>query len=378
MAQLPATTGGAPLEPTRKTTPQGFIKDLNVQKMITDRLGKRAGQFTTSLLSLVNANAKIAECTPITIVQAALTAASMDLPINQNLGFAYIVPYKSNKKITDENGRTQWVTTMEAQFQMGWKGFVQLAQRSGKFELINTTEVREGELTGRDRMTGELKFEWSDSADRDTMPVIGYLAYFKLLNGFSKSLYMTKAEVEKHAGRYSQAFKSSTKAKEGGGKAFDTPWESDFDLMAQKTALKLLLSKFAPLSTEMQEAVVADQSVDDGTGRSYIDHDPLANVGADDDKKAGILAANGGTPPANVNPATGEIIDGDSEEDDAPTTPPVAPVTPAAKPAAMDPERTATGGRPPKKTVKELAAERGWTGRGKQTEAPTTDDDNRS
>lgn len=299
-----------------KNTPQGFIKDLNVQKMITDRLGKRAGQFTTSLLSLVNANQNIAECTPVTIVQAALTAASMDLPINQNLGFAYIVPYNNNKKV-DGN----WVTTKEAQFQMGWKGFVQLAQRSGKFKTINTSDVREGEVTTRDRMTGELTFNWiDDDAVRNKKDVIGYLAYFELLNGFSKSLYMTKAEIESHAGRYSQAYKSKGKS------SFKSPWETDFDLMAQKTALKLLLSKFAPLSTEMQEAIAADQSVDDGTGRSYIDNpngDP--EVRADADKKAAILAANApeGEVPDNVDPKTGEVLDGEVIE-----TPPAEPEAP--------------------------------------------------
>jgi recombination protein RecT len=248
-----------------------LIKNEGIQKMIQERLQKRSGQFTTSLLSLVNANANIAACTPMTVIQAALTAASMDLPINQNLGFAYIVPYKNHG-------------TMEAQFQMGWKGFVQLAQRSGKFKTINTTDVREGEVTERDRMTGELKFQWcDDDAERKELPVVGYLAYFELLNGFNKSLYMTKAEVESHAGRYSQSFK--------GG--FNSPWKSDFDLMAQKTALKLLLSKFAPLSTEMQEAIAVDQSVDDGNGRKYIDNDTeMDDVKANDDEKADILAAH--------------------------------------------------------------------------------------
>jgi recombination protein RecT len=193
-----------------------LIRGDKIQQMVHERLGKRAGQFTTSLISLVNANKNIAECNPITVIQAALTAASMDLPINQNLGFAYIVPYKNHGK-------------MEAQFQMGWKGFVQLAQRSGKFKTINTTDVRESEVKTRDRMTGELEFNWiADDAERKKQPVIGYLAYFKLLNGFNKSLYMTKAEVEAHAGRYSQAYKAKGKS------SFKSPWETDFDLMAQK------------------------------------------------------------------------------------------------------------------------------------------------
>lgn len=285
MSDLPTTTES-------NKTPQGFIKDLNVQKMITDRLGKRAGQFTTSLLSLVNANPSIAKCTPVTIVQAALTAASMDLPINQNLGFAYIVPYSNHGK-------------MEAQFQMGWKGFVQLAQRSGKFETINTTEVREGEIKSRDRMTGVQEFTWiEDDTERKAKPVVGYLAYFKLLNGFSKSLFMTVPEVEHHAGRYSQAYKAKGKS------SFKSPWETDFDLMAQKTVLKQLF-KYAPMSTEVQEAVQADQSVDDGTGRRYIDNDEMANEHADDDQKSAIVAANKARAAAAAKPAKNEPVQGE-------------------------------------------------------------------
>lgn len=269
MSNEVATTGN---NATVKNPVQSFIKNESVQKMIAERLQARSGQFTTSLLSLVNANKNIADCKPITVVQAALTAAAMDLPINQNLGFAYIVPYKNHG-------------VMEAQFQMGWKGFVQLAQRSGKFKTINTTDVREGEVKSRDRMTGELEFNWiEDDTERGKQSIVGYMAYFELLNGFRKSLYMTKAEVDTHANRYSQAYKNR------GGK-FKSPWETDFDLMAQKTAIKLLLSKFAPLSTEMQEAIASDQSVDDGTGRHYVDRDDMDNVKADDDKKAAIVAA---------------------------------------------------------------------------------------
>lgn len=258
------------LATTNKNTPQGVIKDVNVQKMIQERLGKRAGQFTTSLLSIVNNNKMIAACKPMTIIQAALTAASLDLPINQNLGFAYIVPYSG-----------------EAQFQMGWKGYVQLAQRTGMFKTINTSDVREGELVGRDRMTGELQFKWiEDDSERNQLPIVGYLAYFKLLNGFSKSSYMTFAEVDAHANRFSQAYRSR------GRGGFKSPWETDFDAMAMKTVLKQLLNKYAPLSTEMSEAIAADQSVDDGTERKYVDNDNLENERATDEEKAAIIAAN--------------------------------------------------------------------------------------
>lgn len=248
-----------------------ILRGDKMQSMVQERLGKRAGQFTTSLISLVNANEKIANCTPMTVIQAALTAASMDLPINQNLGFAYIVPYKNHQ-------------VMEAQFQMGWKGFVQLAQRSGLFKTINTTEVREKEVTNRDRMTGELTFIWDDDDQtRNKKSVIGYLAYFELLNGFNKSLYMTKSEIEKHAGRYSQAYRSK------GASSFKSPWETDFDLMAQKTVLKQLLSKFAPLSTEMQTAMDNDQAIISYNGRKFVDND---NTEIDPDT---LEAINGST-----------------------------------------------------------------------------------
>lgn len=233
-------------------TPQAVIKDVNIQKMIAERLGARAGQFTTSLLSLVNSNDKIAECTPMTIIQAALTAAAMDLPINQNLGFAYIVPYK-NKGI------------MEASFQMGWKGFVQLAMRSGKFKYINSTDVRQGEIVKRDRLSGAMEFKWiEDEVQREKAPIIGYVSFFELHDGFTSTFYMSMAEVTAHAKRYSQSFKS------GFG-----PWKDNFPAMAKKTVTKLNLSANAPMSTEMadlQRAVETDQSVIREDGRAdYID-----------------------------------------------------------------------------------------------------------
>lgn len=272
------------LTTANKNTPQGVIKDVNVQKMIQERLGKRAGQFTTSLLSIVNNNKTIAACQPMTIIQAALTAASLDLPINQNLGFAYIVPY---------NG--------QAQFQMGWKGYVQLAQRSGMFKTINTTDVREGELVGRDRMTGELTFKWiQDDEERNSKDIVGYLAYFELLNGFSKSSYMGRNDVDAHATRFSQAYRSK------GG--FKTPWQTDFDAMAMKTVLKQLLNKYAPLSTEMSEAIVADQSANDGSGPRYVDNDNLQDEKATDDERAAIIAANKAAA-AGVDPETGEVLE---------------------------------------------------------------------
>jgi recombination protein RecT len=151
---------------------------------------------------------------------------------------------------------------------MGWKGYVQFAQRSGQYKTISASRVCKGQIKDYDRLKG-MEFDWSVESDE----VVGYVAYFKLLNGFESYLYMTVPELEKHAGKYSQSYKS--------GKGMNI-WKDNFEAMATKTVLKLLLSKYGMLSTEMQKAVEADQStVDDGKS-SYIDNSAI-NVEAKDE-----------------------------------------------------------------------------------------------
>ena len=222
-----------------------YVRQDVVSKRLNELLGKRAPQFVTSLVSAVNANTMLAGCKPESVLTAALTAASLDLPINQNLGFAYLIPYKN------KGGEV-------CQFQMGYKGFIQLAQRSGYYKTINATDVREGEMTGFDRLSGELSFEWLDDAERSKAKVVGYVAYFQLLNGFEKSLFMTTEELEKHAMKYS---KNYAKYKTG-------LWADNFDSMAKKTVLKLLISKFGPLNTQLEDAIQKDQTADD----EYVDN----------------------------------------------------------------------------------------------------------
>ena len=191
----------------------------------------------------------------MSLVYAGLKATALDLPLDPNLGFAYVIPFKNNKK-----GVT------EAQFQIGYKGFIQLAIRSGQFLLINVTDIREGELKGEDILTGEMSF--SRVPDRESKPVVGYAAFFKLTNGFSKTMYMTVGEVKAHAGRYSQTYSSKNEYIRKASK-----WDTDFDAMAKKTVLKLLLSKYAPLSVEMQNAIQNDQAVIDDQGEAqYLDN----------------------------------------------------------------------------------------------------------
>ena len=216
------------------TTTQLAMKDFfqreDVVQKFQELLGKRASSYLTSVLSVVSQSELLAKADPKTVYMAALTSATLDLPINQNLGFAYIVPYKG-----------------QAQFQMGYKGFIQLALRSGQFLTISATPVYEGQLIEENPLTWYI----FDRKAKKSEVVVGYASYFKLLNWFEKTFYMTRAEIERHANNYSAQFKKSQSGL----------WKDKFDEMATKTVIKLLLSKFAPLSVEMQKAVIADQGV---------------------------------------------------------------------------------------------------------------------
>ena len=232
-------------------SPKQFFNQDNVKAKFQELLGTRAAGFMTSVLQAVSSNALLAKAEPETIFHAAAVAATLDLPINNNLGFAYIIPF--NQKQSDGNYKCQ------AQFQLGYKGFIQLAQRSGQFQTIGAAPIFEGQLIESNPLTGFV----FDFTKKTSDVVIGYAAYFKLLNGFEKTLFMTSDELKKHANKFSQTFK----------KGFGL-WKDDFDSMSQKTVIKLLLSKYAPLSIEMQKAVVSDQSIvknAEATEFEYVD-----------------------------------------------------------------------------------------------------------
>ena len=216
-------------------TVKSLFNQENVKQKFNELLGKKAPGFITSVLQSVASNDLLKKADPNTVFHAAAVAATLDLPINNNLGFAYIVPYNDRK-----------AGKCVAQFQMGYKGFIQLAQRSGQFLTISAAPIYEGQLITENPLTG---FEF-DFSKKKSEKIIGYAAYFKLLNGFEKTLYMTADDLNKHGQKFSQSFR----------KGYGL-WKDDFDSMAQKTVMKLLLSKFAPLSIEMQTAVKVDQAV---------------------------------------------------------------------------------------------------------------------
>lgn len=231
-----------------------FLNNPAVLEKFSNILGEKAQGFISAVLTIVNQSDNLKNASPESIYTSALLAASLDLPINPNFGFAYIVPYW--------NGKTK---KQEAQFQIGYKGLKQLAIRSGQFKTIIAKEVFEGQLIDDNSSILGYRFDWSS---KTSTKVIGYVSYFQLLSGYESTYYMPIDKIQTHALKYSQTFK----------KGFGL-WSDDFDKMALKTVSKLHLnSGEAPLSIEMQKVVIADQSViknADTMDVEYVDNTPL-------------------------------------------------------------------------------------------------------
>lgn len=198
-----------------------MIGSQSVQQRFEKMLGKKSAGFLSSLLTLTNNNKLLATANPKTILAAAATAASLDLPINPSLGKAWIVPYKGS-----------------AQFQIGYKGVIELAMRTGKMKHIIMTPVYEGEIRDWNRFT-----EAYTPGEKTSENIVGYFARFETINGFSKTAYWTKEEVISHAKRFSKAFNSG-------------PWQSDFDAMACKTVLLSIMKTYAPMSMSLPRGSV--------------------------------------------------------------------------------------------------------------------------
>ena len=251
---------------------KALLDNDNVKARFQDVLGKKAPQFMASITNAVSASDSLKACSPNSIMAAAFVAASLDLPIDSNLGFAAIVPYKKNYK---DKTTGQWQSKTLASFQMQYKGFVQLAIRTGQYEKMNCSEVYEDEIVSYNPITGECEFvtdfrECHQRENGETDKVVGYYAWFRLTSGFTKELYMSKAEVINHAEKYSQSYRyDKEKNKQS------SVWSTNFDAMAKKTVIKLLLSKWGILSVEMQQAISDDQKTFDEEGDGeYGDNQP--------------------------------------------------------------------------------------------------------
>jgi len=216
---------------------KSLLNTPTMKKKFEQVLDKKAPQFMSSLLNLYNGDPNIREAEPMSIVSSAMVAATLDLPIDKNLGYAWIVPFYDKNK-----------GYKAAQFQLGYKGYIQLALRTGQYKGINVIEVREGELKSWNRLTEEIELDL-EGATSDK--VVGYCGYFKLINGFEKTVYWTRDEVEEHRIKHNK-----TKDK----KALNNVWKSDYDAMAMKTVLRNMLGKWGILSIDMQKAITEDEN----------------------------------------------------------------------------------------------------------------------
>lgn len=234
---------------TELTLPQ-LLKTEKVIGRFKEILGAQATSFVSSLLTMYKDSEKLRKCDPISVLAAAGTAANMKLPITPQLGYAYVIPYYDYK-----------TSRYMAQFQLGYKGLIQLAMRSGQIRKLNCSEIYEGQIKQFNPITGDV--EWGEITSEK---VVGYAAYMELINGFSKLIYMSKADVERHAMTFSESYRNE-KTRE------KSVWAKQFDAMAKKTVMKKLLTTYAPTSTEIQEAVCADDAdnVPDATGESEFD-----------------------------------------------------------------------------------------------------------
>ena len=230
-----------------------MLENTRTQDYLKSVLGEKKQTFVGNMVALVSNNKALSECDPSTIMFSCLKSSALDLSLDPALGLSYVIPFKDNKS-----------GTTVATWQLGARGYVQLALRSSQFKTLNVRDVREGEIVGEDFVSGELQFKKLDK-DREKAPIVGYVAFMRLVNGFEKQLYMTVEELDAHAKRFSQTYRK------GYGLWADKDMKQ---VMCEKTVLKRLLSKYAPLSVEMRDAIVSDSAVlGENNSVRYVDNE---------------------------------------------------------------------------------------------------------
>jgi len=256
---------------TKVLTPIDGLKKVldadSVKTQMANAMADNAPLFISSLIDLYSGDNYLQKCAPGKVVMEALKAATLKLPINKSLGFAYIVPY--NKSIMIDG---KWQKEMIPQMQIGWRGFVQLAMRTGSYKFINADVIYKGEMKGYDKLTGELDLKGKKESDE----IIGYFAYIETVNGFKKTIYGSVDDIESHAKRYSESYKADLNKPEGKRKS---AWHTNFDEMALKTLIKQVLSKYGIMSVEMVSAFTADH--DDKTQEQSFNADVAENANED-------------------------------------------------------------------------------------------------
>ena len=310
----PVPANGA-VAPQKKVIPKTLalktvLSAESVQEQFKNALGKNASTFIASVIDLFNSDSKLQECDPNQVVMEALKAAVLKLPINKSLGFAYVIPYNNSYPKKDQFGRDMigqdgkkiWEKKMEPTFQLGYKGYIQLAMRTGQYRTINADVVYDGEVRQVSKLTGEIAFDGQKQSDN----VAGYFCYFELLNGFRKTLYMTVDQMANHAKRYAKGIKKETTVDQLKALAkmpvmtdsnAVVGWMGNFHSMGVKTVMRLLLSKYGYLSVEMQTAIDDDIRGEEWADAKEIHEDPtgqaLLTMGGDGTVQVGEAASGG-------------------------------------------------------------------------------------
>jgi len=231
--------------PVKRTVAQ-FVNIPATQKFLEENLQEKKSEFVANLIALAESDTNFAKCDPKDLMMCAMNATALNLPLNKNLGFAYVIPYGDKPS-----------------FQIGYKGLIQLAIRTGAYKYINAVEVREGEID-RNKFTGEMKFK----GEKPENKVVGYVAYLELMTGFSASMYMTEADVEAHATRFSKMYQSDKQYKSQKSKWSDPLARPK---MAIKTVLKMLLGTYGLMTTDLIRAFESDGTEEEQTGGRKFD-----------------------------------------------------------------------------------------------------------
>ena len=295
-----------------------IVKADSVQEQFANAMGAHKDAFVASLIDLYAGDKALQSCKPQSVVMEALRAATMKLPINKALGFAYIVVYNNSVKMPDGS----WQKVPTPTFIPGYKGYIQLAMRTGQYKTINADIVYDGEISGYNKLAGTIDFDGKKKSDK----IIGYFAYIEMLNGFSKTLYMSVEEMASYALRYSPSFKGRNKptlealikTAQANTPTNKVGWEGNFNDMALKTVLRRLISKYGYLSVEMQNAVISDSKVDEQAIRNdevedtetiEIDTDEVVEV----EEPAQPTAPPAATPTPDQKTSEVNVVDDDDE-----------------------------------------------------------------
>lgn len=245
-----------------------FLASDAVKANVMSVVGEKDAQrFISSVVSAVQTNPQLAECTNQSILSVALVGQSLNLPHSPQLGYYWFVPFENKHK--DKDGNEYKVK--EATFQLSYRGYIQLALRSGEYKKLHVTDIKDGELKSYNPITDEFEFEpITNYEDRKSRETVGYYAFFVLSNGYKKELYWSKEKMNDHALKYSASYRSDKKWVKD--KAL---WTTNFDDMAFKTLVRQLISKYGIMSTEMATAYQSDMAVIDENGNpDYVDNVP--------------------------------------------------------------------------------------------------------